>query len=165
MGPASVQLGNQNVQSNVILSESGVIVQSPPPPKFRQVVHHPVQSVKVPFSLVIISQDWPCWLPSVSSLRLPVSGGYFPAPLHHYFLSLPSWSVPKLMTSWSEPKDFLDYSANARALPSSVCLLLSGPLKFFVNILDHLCLRLIILSRPFDSDKICIISVRLWPCV
>ena len=157
MGPASVQLGNHNVQSSVIVSERGVIVQSPPPPKFCQVVHHPVQSVKVPFSLVIISQGWPCWLSSVSSLRLPVAGGYFPAPLHHYFPALPSWSMPKLMTSWSEPKDFLDYTENARALPSSVCLLLSGPIKFCRQLLprlrEHPGPFMFAIDQPFETFR------------
>jgi len=46
--------------------------------------------------------------------------------------------VPKLMSEWSEPRAFLEYTANARALPSSVCLLLSGPLKFCRQLLQRL---------------------------
>ena len=116
----------------------GEIVQSPPIPKFCQVVRHPVRSVTVPYSLVVVAYGWPCWLPSISALQLPLSGGYFPSRLHKYFPSLPSWSPPKLMSTWSQPVDFMAYTSKSRAFPASVCLLLSGSTNFLKQVISRL---------------------------
>ena len=121
------------------MSSVGGIVQPPPTPQLYQVVRHPVQSVRVPFSLVVVAAGWPCWLPSVSALNLPMSGGYFPSRFHKFFPSVPKWSPPtKLMVGWSTTDAFLEYTSNSRALPSSVCLLLSGGVPFYNSVLPCL---------------------------
>ena len=49
-------------------------------------------------AIIVVAQQWPCWLSTVLALRLPLIGGYFSSRFHKCFM------VPdalKLMSSWS----------------------------------------------------------------
>jgi hypothetical protein len=46
--------------------------------------------------IVIIAENWPCWLVSSTALKLPVQGAYFPVLYHGYFK--PKDSVSNWMT-------------------------------------------------------------------
>ena len=49
-------------------------------------------------SIIVIAQQWPCWLSTALVLQLPVIGGYFSSRFHEFF------QVPdslNLMSSWS----------------------------------------------------------------
>ena len=137
MGPVSVQL-DEMLQSNVDVLEVESIVQPLPTPNLSKIVRHPVRPIKVPFSLVIVAEGWPCWLPSVSALQLPISGGYFPPRLHKLFPNIPHWSQPQLMSRWKHTNEFLRYTENHHSLPSSVCLLIWGSIQFYHNLLARL---------------------------
>jgi hypothetical protein len=51
-------------------------------------VQLPVLTFQVKHPLVIVSQGWPCWLPSASALRLPIVQCYLPTKFHEFFPTL-----------------------------------------------------------------------------
>jgi hypothetical protein len=99
-------------------------------------------------NIIVIAQQWPCWLSTVLTLRLPVVGAYFSSRFHHHF------TVPnslKLMPGWSTVDDFkciseefsectilASGSINFLATVERVCVLHKGVLAFAV---DHYFLR------------------------
>ena len=117
-----LQLNGSNVENHV---------QPPSTPKFRQVISHPVRNLRVPFPLVVVADSWPCWLPSVLALQSPLAGVYMPPRMHKFFPTLPLWSHPKLMSTWSTHEDFIAYTSKSRSLPSTVCLMVSGSRPFY----------------------------------
>ena len=75
--------------------------------QLRSVVRGSVRRVKLPYAVVVVASQWPCWLIPVLSLRLPLAGAFFPRHLHSLFKAPTRWSAPKLMSSWATYEDFL----------------------------------------------------------
>ncbi len=85
------------------------------------VVRQPVQSVKLPYAVVVVTSKWPCWLVPMLALRLPLACAFFPRTLHSLFKVPTSWSNPKLMDVWATYEDFL-----ATWLPSVPLVILAS---------------------------------------
>ena len=86
-------------------------------PNLQRVVRHQVGRIKPPFPIIVVSNQWPCWLPSVLAFDLPLLGAYFPKSLHNLFIP-PS----KLSNGWLTYEDF-------RSMPpisTTVIVLASG---------------------------------------
>lgn len=56
-------------------------------------VRVPVVSFEVPHHVVVLSQGWPCWLPSLLSLRIPVMDAFFPGKFHSLFDGQRVWKT------------------------------------------------------------------------
>lgn len=81
--------------------------------------------------IVVIAQQWPCWLGTALALGLPVIGGYFSSRFHRYF------RVPdslKLMPIWSTVEHF-------RELPDEYvnCTVLASGSINFVATVERMC--------------------------
>ena len=74
--------------------------------------------------IVVIAQNWPCWLSSALAVRLPVIGAFFASRLHQCFEVPPSLEI---MTTWST----LAGLADLRGRPANYVMLASGSMSFF----------------------------------
>ena len=133
----SVSENGFNVQ--ISTSPSHIIcrrgVQLNVPPNIQSIVRHPILTIWVPCSIIIIANNWPCWLAPALALTLPLAGAYFPQRLHHLFQVPVTFSAPKLMSNWSSIPEFL----NLRSLPSCPLIVLgSGTDTFLPQILSKL---------------------------
>ena len=131
----SVSENGFNVQ--ISTSPSHIIcrrgVQLNAPPNIQSIVRHPILAIWVPCSIIIIANNWPCWLAPALALTLPLAGAYFPQRLHHLFQVPVTFSAPKLMSNWSSIPEFL----NLRSLPSCPLIVLgSGTDTFLPQILS-----------------------------
>lgn len=72
---------------------------------------------ELPHPVVLVAQGWPCWLPSLLSLRIPLGYAYFPTRFHEVFGDL----------TWQTAHDF-----ERRHLNSAI-LLGSGSRKFWLS--------------------------------
>lgn len=88
----------------------------------RRAVRQPVMKFVVPHPVLVLSHGWPCWLPSIISLRLTIVGAYFPANLHKFFTLPPG--LPKWLT-------VQDWARESQVIPRPVILLGSGSWTFF----------------------------------
>ena len=52
-----------------------------------------VLSFEVPHQVMVIAQGWPCWLPSLLSLRIPVTNAFFPTKFHPLFEGSGTWKT------------------------------------------------------------------------
>ena len=82
-------------------------------------VRVPVLSFKVPHPVVVVAQGWPCWLPSLLSLHIPVAQAFFPSRLHDVFSSGNS--------NWGTAHEF------EAAHYTKAVLLGSGSMKFWAS--------------------------------
>ena len=83
-----------------------------------------LQGVKPPFSVLVLAEQWPSALISVSALDLPIVAAFFPARFHRYFKprnDVMTWNTTSLF--------------KAALVPTGVCLLLSGSVDFLERIL------------------------------
>ena len=78
-------------------------------------------------SIVVVAQQWPCWLSTVLALRLPVIGGFFASRYHTYF-DIPD--TLKLTPSWSTVDTL---SSHSLALEHAT-ILASGSLAFLATV-------------------------------
>ena len=81
--------------------------------------------------IVILGQQWPCWLSTALSLRLQILGGFFASRFHRFF------EVPdtlKLTFAWSTFDQLLPFVSTTRG----AALLASGSLTF-LSTLELLC--------------------------
>lgn len=93
-------------------------------------MRQPVLNLRLPHPLILVSQRWPCWLPTISALGLPLAGAYFPAKYHKYFTHDPSEDTSNT-EEFGIPGGFLDGSVGVEGH----CLLLSGSLSFILQAL------------------------------
>ena len=100
LSPSVCELGD-NVQINRspsrIIRRRGVELNAPP--NLQSIVRHPILAIRVPYSIPIITNNWPCWLVPALAPTLPLAGAYFPQPLHHLFQVPDTFSGPKLMSN------------------------------------------------------------------
>lgn len=80
-------------------------------------------------TVIVIAQQWPCWLSTVLALEIQVVGAYFSSSLHHHFqvpgsCKLKSWATVEDLKS---PSFVLD----------NVVVLASGSLQF-LPVVEHL---------------------------
>ena len=74
-----------NQAPNRVIRQCGIQLNAPP--NFQSIVRHPILAIRVPYSIIIISNDWPCWLVPLLALTLTLAGAYFSKPSSSYFLS------------------------------------------------------------------------------
>jgi hypothetical protein len=123
----------------VAVPSSPIIVKKCDPTKLitqlSDVVRHPVVSYHVPSSIIVVGRQWPCWLPSVLALRLPLAGAFFPSKYHQFFVEPKCWSSPRLMTSWRTFDDFTTLSSFPSCPPARPLIVLaSGTSQFLDNL-------------------------------
>ena len=70
---------------------------------FESVVRQFIPTYHSAPAIIVIAQQWPCWLSTALALGLPVIGGYFSSRFHGCFEVSASL---KLMTSWSTVEHF-----------------------------------------------------------
>ena len=87
----------------------------------RGAMRQPVVDYRPPASLFVVCHGWPCWLPSILSLRLSLIGAFFPEDFHKYFPPLPSTSWGTI-AAWYREVSFP---------PKSCIVLASGSFEFF----------------------------------
>ena len=98
------------------------------PVVFGNVVRQFVPTYQAAPPIIVIAQQWPCWLSTVISLRLPLAGGYFALRFHTFF-QLPSSSL-NLMLSWSIVEHFcgIDHAC------ADCTILASGSMNFLATV-------------------------------
>ena len=95
----------------------------------QPVVIQPLREVKLNLPVLVIGQQWPSWLVPVLAMSLPICGAFFPGKLHKMF-SVPQFSNPRLMESWSDVNHF----EQRASLPTNVVVLASGSAKFLLKV-------------------------------
>ena len=88
-----------NESPNCVIRQCGIQLNAPP--NLQSTGRHPILAIRVPCSIIIIANNWPCWLVSALALTLPLAGSYFPQRLHHLFQVPATFGAPKLMSNWS----------------------------------------------------------------
>ena len=85
----------------------------------------------LPRPLIVVLQRWPCWLPTISALGLPLAGAYFPEKYHKFFNHDPGEDTSN-KEEFGTPGGFLDESVGVKRR----CLLLSDLLAFIPQALS-----------------------------
>ena len=94
---------------------------------FEEVVRQFIPTYHSAPAIIVIAQQWPCWLSTVLALRLPLIGGYFSSQFHKFFLVPDSL---KLMSSWSTIESFRDLSDEYL----ECTILASGSMNFLTTV-------------------------------
>ena len=121
--------------------------------QLQSVVRRSVHRIKLPYAVVVVASQWPCWLIPVLSLRLPLAGAFFPRHLHALFKAPTSWSPPRLMTKWATYEDFL-----SATLPDMPLIVLAsgqgGKLnEVLARIKHHKSVFMFAMQTPFLKSK------------
>ena len=132
-------------------------------PNPRQTMRHRILDIKPPLPLCVVSQGWPCWLPSIVALRIPLLGAYFPSKYHQHF-NHPAWSRDSFHKSFGDHEELRCICA----FPVHCVVLALGNQQF--------CLRIIrvLLAWGFQGQVMLSLDVlfdtmnardlaRLWP--
>ena len=139
-----------NQSQNCVIRQCGVQLNAPP--NLQSIVRHPILAIRVPCSIIIIANNWPCWLVPALALTLPLAGAYFLQQLRHLFQVPPTFSGPKLMTNWSSMPDFLELQL---LLSCPLTFLASGTEAFLTRILeklkDYQCPLIYAVDRVFNQ--------------
>lgn len=96
-------------------------------PEFTLTVRQFIPTYASAPSIIVIAQQWPCWLSTALSLHLPVVGAYFSSLYHQYFIVPDSLN---LMTSWSTLEDLCPLDESL----SNCTVLASGSMNFLPKV-------------------------------
>lgn len=83
-----------NIDSGICVSP----VVDPPPREMVQIVRRQLRHIRPPSSVLVVAQDWPCWLPTALAFNFRISGAFFPPKFRKFF---PSLSTP-LRGDWTD---------------------------------------------------------------
>jgi hypothetical protein len=72
------------------------------------VIRQAIGALQCPTEVIIIAQEWPCWLALALALKLPIKAAYFPKEFQTLFAT-PAYAPPAdFAAMWMVPPDWDD---------------------------------------------------------